>query len=262
MPKMMWVMKRSHLTLSWLQGPARVEFEVREVKSENKKLSLFFEKCKVKKMLSLFFEECKVKKNSFTLENSYSRETIFLNRFLRGWAEPKTKITGWFRNLLILFWHPSKKKVQWSITKVFRVQLYPIVMEGQEFRNVPVYRGGVKVPMKRPDFSQYNIFQFYPPGLCLRLGWYRVWCWSLRPWFVFEAFCVLCLCELRWQLFNLLNLRLTFQLFPQSWPSSSCSKRRESPSLPRRCLIQISNSKKNSMIYRWFHRIELFPTSG
>ena len=35
-------------------------------------------------------------------------------------------------------------------------------MEGQEFRNVPVYRGGVKVPMKRPDFSQYNIFQFYP----------------------------------------------------------------------------------------------------
>ena len=138
----------------------------------------------------------------------------------------------------------------------------PIVMEGQEFRNVPVYRGGVKVPMKRPDFSQYNIFQFYPPGLCLRLGWYRVWCWSLRPWFVFEAFCVLCLCELRWQLFNLLNLRLTFQLFPQSWPSSSCSKRRESPSLPRRCLIQISNSKKNSMIYRWFHRIELFPTSG
>ena len=118
-------------------------------------------------------------------------------------------------------------------------------MEGQEFRNVPVYRGGVKVPMKRPDFSQYNIFQFYPPGLCLRLGWYRVWCWSLRPWFVFEAFCVLCLCELRWQLFNLLNLRLTFQLFPQSWPSSSCSKRRESPSLPRRWRsIQTSNSKK------------------
>ena len=46
-------------------------FEVREVKSENKKLSLFFEKCKVKKnaftlfrevqseikMLSLFFEK-------------------------------------------------------------------------------------------------------------------------------------------------------------------------------------------------------------
>ena len=36
-------------------------FEVREVKSEKIKLSLFFEKCKVKKMLSLFFEKCKVK---------------------------------------------------------------------------------------------------------------------------------------------------------------------------------------------------------
>ena len=46
-------------------------FEVREVKSENKKLSLFFEKCKVKKkMLSLFFEKCKVKSKCF---HSFSR---------------------------------------------------------------------------------------------------------------------------------------------------------------------------------------------
>ena len=45
-------------------------FEVREVKSEIKKLSLFFEKCKVKKMLSLFFEKCKVKSKSF---HSFSR---------------------------------------------------------------------------------------------------------------------------------------------------------------------------------------------
>ena len=43
-------------------------FEIREVKNENKKLSLFFEKCKVKKkMLSLFFDKCKVKKNAFIL---------------------------------------------------------------------------------------------------------------------------------------------------------------------------------------------------
>ena len=40
-------------------------FEVREVKSENKKLSLFFKKCKVKKMLSIFFEKCKVKRKCF-----------------------------------------------------------------------------------------------------------------------------------------------------------------------------------------------------
>ena len=39
----------------------------------------------------------------------------------RGWTEPKTKITSWFKNLLILSWHPSKKKVQWSITKVSQV---------------------------------------------------------------------------------------------------------------------------------------------
>ena len=45
-------------------------FEVREVKSENKKLSLSFEKCKVKKMLSLFFEKCKVKSKCF---HSFSR---------------------------------------------------------------------------------------------------------------------------------------------------------------------------------------------
>ena len=56
---------------------------------------------------------------------------------------------------------------------------------------------------------------------------------------------VLCLCGFRWQSFNLLNRRLTFQLIPQSWPSSSCSKRRVSPSLPRRWRsIQTSNSKK------------------
>ena len=59
-------------------------FEVREVKSENKKLSLFFEKCKVKKntftlfrevqsekkVLSLFFKKCKVKSKCF---HSFSR---------------------------------------------------------------------------------------------------------------------------------------------------------------------------------------------
>ena len=94
-------------------------------------------------------------------------------------------------------------------------------------------------------FLNTTFFSNLSPGLCLWLGWYCVWCWSLRSWFVFLAFCVLCLCDLRWQLFNLLNLRLTFQLFPQSWPSSSCSKRRESPSLPRRWRsIQTSNSKK------------------
>ena len=40
-------------------------FVVREVKSENKKLSLFFEKCKEKKMLSLFFEKRKEKIKCF-----------------------------------------------------------------------------------------------------------------------------------------------------------------------------------------------------
>ena len=34
-------------------------FEVREVKSENKKLSLFFEKCKVKKNAFTLFREVK-----------------------------------------------------------------------------------------------------------------------------------------------------------------------------------------------------------
>ena len=41
-------------------------FEVREVKSENKKLSLFFEKCKMKKNAFTLFREVQSEKNAFT----------------------------------------------------------------------------------------------------------------------------------------------------------------------------------------------------
>ena len=81
-------------------------WEVREVKSEKMKLSLFFEKCKVKKicfhsfsrsakwkkMLSLFFEKWKVKLKCFENEiekwkfsriPDNSRETRFYNRIIR-----------------------------------------------------------------------------------------------------------------------------------------------------------------------------------
>ena len=40
-------------------------FEVRGVKSENKKLSLFFEKCKVKKNVFTLFREVQSEKNAF-----------------------------------------------------------------------------------------------------------------------------------------------------------------------------------------------------
>ena len=103
-------------------------FEVREVKSENKKLSLFFKKCKVKKktftlfreaqsenkMLSLFFEKWKVKSKCFEIEIekwkfsrilNNSRETRFLNRFI-PWKPNKTAETmacrGHFHNLTFL----------------------------------------------------------------------------------------------------------------------------------------------------------------
>ena len=92
-------------------------FEVREVKSENKKLSLFFEKCKVKKnaftlfrevqseikMLSLFFEKWKVKSKCFEIEIekwkfsrilNNSRETRFLNRFIPWKPNQSAKTDG------------------------------------------------------------------------------------------------------------------------------------------------------------------------
>ena len=103
------------------------------MKNEIKKLSLFFEKCKVKKKCfhsfsrSAKWKKCfysfsrskKVKSKCFEIQKwNFSRilnkswETRFLNRFFGGWAEPKTKITGRFKNLLIKFLHPSNKKVQ------------------------------------------------------------------------------------------------------------------------------------------------------
>ena len=63
-----WWRADDELMMSWCRPQREWVCEVRKVKSEKKKLSLFFEKCKVKKMLSLFFEKWKVKSKCFETE--------------------------------------------------------------------------------------------------------------------------------------------------------------------------------------------------
>ena len=92
-------------------------WEVREVKSEKKKLSLFFEKCKVKKIcFHSFSRSAKWKKNAFTLFREVKSEIKMLRERDR---EVKILENSWqFSRNEILQQNYSTRRRRWSTSKM------------------------------------------------------------------------------------------------------------------------------------------------
>ena len=130
------------------QGPARVGFwSSRSEKWIQKAFTLFREVQSEKKMLSLFFEKWKVKSKCFEIEKwnfsrilNISRETRFLNRFIRGYKQnQKQRLSVNSRTYWFCSGTHQKRKFDWSLSliqslsEIFQLKImgskYPVLSE-------------------------------------------------------------------------------------------------------------------------------------